>query len=57
MSEESKNEYRRVVERKKVGDELDRLAVEIVTRDSVKYPQAFRRISVLHPELVKQYLA
>jgi len=55
MAEQSRTEFEIFLEQKKSGDELDRLAVEMAAREGIKYSQAFQRISILQPELVKKY--
>ncbi|MFH1799219.1 MAG: hypothetical protein ABH891_00030 [Candidatus Omnitrophota bacterium] len=49
------NEYQILVERKAAGDKLDSLAAELAAREGCRYSEAFQRISVLNPELVKKY--
>ncbi len=55
MVTENKTEFQVLKEQKTAGDELDRLAGEMAARDGIAYVQAFRRVSILNPELVKQY--
>jgi len=41
--------------RRSAGDELDGLAKQLAAADGIPYTQAFRRITVLHPDLYARY--